>query len=90
MGKKGNARDAIDEWRGTQTSVCLPADTVESNQAKQIRKADPGSLERKGCIQMKEAQLDADLHELITTMARSDAVYDVKPDVTSCRTCTSL
>lgn len=29
--------------------VCLPADTVESNQAEQIGKADPGTLQRKGC-----------------------------------------
>lgn len=43
-----------DGWIVRKTSVgCLPANTVESNQAKQVCKADPRSLKRKGCKQMK-------------------------------------
>lgn len=54
----------------------LPANTVESNQAKQIGKADPGSLERKGCKQMRYARLDMNVAVYGTKCVYRDANND--------------
>lgn len=57
---KTRRRRGFERWIDRRTNVgCLPANTVESNQAKQICKADPGSLKGKGCKQRKCAQIES-------------------------------